>query len=254
MIKKVVAILLILTMVFTLTSCDVSNKFSYWDGMTKSQAMKYVQDTLQEKYGEEFVVNSIGKHSGEHYTELVGSCSPKLNKDICFEIEVNNFTGSRILYDGYIQAVVRQEIKRNVDNVLSQYCDLFATEVDVHGLSDLYDSGILSVKEATVKNYSEALPDTNETSIWIALNDFEIQENLNYIVEEITSNFYLMHAFIHFYYVTDNIIKKCIEETNIYGPTDRLVFYRILNGHYPCDAFAYNGQKNRLVQIESTDK
>lgn len=253
MIKKIAAIILILAIAFTFSGCEV---FSYWDGMTKSQAIKYIQDTLQEKYGEEFEVKSISRHSGEHYTELVGSCSPKLNKDIFFEIEVNNFTGSRTLYDGYIQAVVRQEIKGSVDYVLSQYCDVYATEVDVSGLSDLYDSGILSAKEATVKNYSKALPDTNETSIWIVLNnnDFVIQENLNYIVEEITSNFYLMHVFIHFYYVTDNIIKKCIEETNIYGPTDRLVFYRILNGHYPCDAFAYNGQKNRLVQIESADK
>lgn len=103
--KRITAIFLIFVFAaLSLSGCGVIRSFaSYWDGMTKSQTIKYVQDTLEEKYGEEFIVNYIGTHSGEHYTEVVGRCSPKSDKTIAFDFEVNHFSEIRQLIDNYIQ-------------------------------------------------------------------------------------------------------------------------------------------------------
>lgn len=71
---------------------------SYWDGLTKQGAREYIQDTLQEKYGEEFVVVSIGIRSGQYYRELVGTYSPKSDDSIAFEFEINHFSEERKMY------------------------------------------------------------------------------------------------------------------------------------------------------------
>ena len=52
----------------------------------------------------------------------------------------------------------------------------------------IYDS-----KEATIKNYTEALPDYNSTGIWIALNEGEIdnQDKAAKATDEMTESFHL---------------------------------------------------------------
>ena len=212
--KRFFAAVMVLLSVVTLSGCNVlpSLKLTFWDGLTRAEAREYVQSALQEKYGEEFDVLKMYLKGGSWNTsaDLLADCSPKSDENIVFEIQVLAIGESRVLRDTYIQSIVRQEMKNDTEAVLSKYFEEFAVEIDVSGLHDEFDSGIRSAKDATVKNYSEALPDTNQTSIWIALNKDNIvfQEKINYIVEEITLNFYLTHALIHFYYVTDDIMKK----------------------------------------------
>lgn len=252
--KRFFAAVMVLLSVVTLSGCSVlaSLRLTFWDGLTKAEAREYIQNTLQEKYGEEFEVVSLGIRSGQYYRELVGTCSPKCEEDIFFRIEANNFGGSRILYDGYIQSLVRKEMKSNIDSVLAKYGDNFAAEVDVRGLSDSYDSGIYVAEDATIKKYSESLPDSNKTSIWIALND--VEGDINDVVNMIVADFYQTHAFIHFYYSNDDVINQCVEAINNDKSGNRLSVYNILYGHFPCDAFAYNGKENTLVQIEFANK
>ena len=252
--KRIIAAIMVLVLAVTLSGCKEVPSFmpSYWDGLTKFGAKEYVQNALRDKYGEEFEVISMGIRSGQYYRELVGTCSPKSEEDIFFRIEANNFGGSRILHDGYVQSLVRQEMKSNIDSVLAKYCDKFAAEVDVRGLSDSYDSGICVAEDATVKKYSESLPDSNETCIWIALND--VRGDINDVVNMIVTDFYQTHAFIHFYYTNDDVINQCVEVINNDKSGDRLSIYNILYGHFPCDAFAYNGKENTLVQIEFANK
>ncbi len=252
--KRVIAAIMILVMALSMSGC----KISYWDGLSKSEAREFVEKTLEEKYGEEFLVAWISTRTGYNYTELVGACSPKSNLDIIFDFEANNF-GERHVHDGYIQSVVRQEIKENIDSVLLKYYDIFASEVYVRGLSDLYKSEIYDSKEATIKNYTEALPDSNSTGIWIALNEVEIdnQDKVAKVTDEMTESFHLTNAGIYFYYVTDDIIKQCKEEIdNPSHRTGRLGVYAILNGKFPNDTFVYNGsdKDNKLVQVEFANK
>lgn len=174
-----------------------------------------------------------------------------------FAIQALAIGSERVLRDTYIQSIVRREMKNNVDSVLGKYYDNFAAEVDVSGLSASYDSGIRSSEDATIKKYSEALPDFNKTHIWIALNDVEIGSTtkINNVLNEMVADFCLTHAYIDFYYTTDEIIDQCIEKIHDKS-ADRSDVYIILYNHFPCNAFVYDGkaQDNKLKQVEFANK
>lgn len=255
--RKLLAIMLALMAVLTLSGCREMPKYlpSYWDGLTKRGAKEYIQDALEEKYGEEFIVKKMYLGGGTLNTsaDLFADCSPKLDENIVFAIQVLVIGDERVLRDTYIQSIVRSEMLNIINSVLSEYSGEYVADVNVQGLYDEYDSEIREAENATIKNYSEALPDINITDIWIALNDENnlFRDNIQFIVEKITQDFYYTHALIHFYYVTDDIVQHCIDESKNSRPTDRLVFYRILYGHYPCDVFNYNGKEGTLFHIDS---
>lgn len=253
--KRIIAAIMVLVSVMMLSGCRQVPSFmpSYWDGLTKRGTMEFIQDSLQEKYGEEFTILNTYYRNGD----ILADCSPKNNADIIFEIQALAFGKERVLRDTYIQSIVRQEMKNDVDSVLSKYYDRFAVEVEVSGLFEEYDSGIRSAEKATVKNYSEALPNSNKTHIWIALNEKEVgaQGKINDAVNEMVANFYLTLAHIHFYYTTDEVINQCIEKINNKS-SDRWGAYIILQGHFPYDAFVYDGndKDNKLAQVGFASK
>lgn len=212
--KKIFAAILVLAFALTMSGCV---KITYWDGLSKSEAREFVEKTLEEKYGEEFVVVSMGTQSGETYTKLVGTCSPKSDKEILFKFESNHF-GERRVYDDYIQNVVRKQVKQNIDDVLSKYYDNFASEVYVTPTTVFYDSGIRSANEATIKSFSESFTnnENNLTWVWIVLNDKEMEENvdkLKDIVQNMMRDFYSLEVFLDFIYANDDIISLCKESS-----------------------------------------
>ena len=259
--KRFFAAVMVLLSVVTLSGCNVLPrlKLTFWDGLTEAGAREYVQSALQEKYDEEFEVLKMYLKGGTWNTsaDLLADCSPKSDENMVFEIQVLAIGESRVLRDTYIQSVVRQEMKNDTEAVLSKYFEEFAVEIDVSGLHEEFDSGIRSAKDATVKTYSEALPDTNKTHIWIALNNKEIdtQEKVNNAVNEIVTDFYLTHAYINFYYANDEVINQCLENIQN-GSADRWGSYIILQGHYPCNSFVYDGKakENKITQVEFVDK
>lgn len=259
--KRFFAAVMVLLSVVTLSGCKEVPSFmpGFWNGLTEAGAREYIQSALQEKYGEEFEVLKMYLDGGTWNTsaDLLADCSPKSDENIVFAIQVLAFGEERVLRDTYIQSIVRQEMKKNIDSVLSKYYDFFAAEIEVSGLYDRFDSGIRSAKDATVKTYSEALPDTNKTHIWIALNNKEIdtQEKVNNAVNEIVTDFYLTHAYINFYYANDEVINQCLEEIQNES-ADRWGSYIILQGHYPCSSFVYDGKakENKITQVEFADK
>lgn len=250
--KKIFAGILVLVFALTMSGCV------YWDGLSKSEAREFVEKTLEEKYGEEFVVKQMYLKAGSWDTasDLMADCSPKSDENIVFSTQTLAIGKERVMRDTYIQSIVRQEIRNNVEPVLEKYYDRYAFEVQVKGLYDEYESGIRSAKEATIKNYSEALPNTNRTHIWIVLNEDEIysQDNLSKIAEELTKNFSLTYAFIDFYYATEEVINKCSAEIN--SSSNRLGVYVIVSGKFPYDSFIYDGNDidNKLVQVEFANK
>lgn len=52
--KRIIAAIMVLVSVLTLSGCKGGT--NYWDGLTKQGAKEYIQNALQEKYGEEFIV------------------------------------------------------------------------------------------------------------------------------------------------------------------------------------------------------
>lgn len=250
--KKIFAGILVLVFALTMSGCV------YWDGLSKSEAREFVEKTLEEKYGEEFVVKQMYLKSGSWDTasDLMADCSPKSDENIVFSTQTLAIGKERVMRDTYIPSIIRSEILDIINSVLSEYSIQYVVDVDVQGLYDDYDSGIRSADDATIKNFTEALPDINITDIWIALNDKDnlFHDNVQTIVEKMTTDFYYTNALIHFYYVTDDVINRCIDESQNNSPTDRLVFYRILYKHYPCDAFNYKGKEDTLLQIDSADE
>lgn len=246
--KRIIAAILVLAFALTMTGCV------YWDGLSKSGAREFVEKTLEEKYGEEFEVKQMYLKAGSWNTasDLMADCSPKSNEDIVFSTQTLAVGKERVMRDTYIPTIIRSEMLDIINSVLSEYSKQYVLEVDVQGLYDDYDSGIKSADDATIKNFTKALPDKNITDIWIALNDNDNQfhDNVRIIVEKMTTDFYYTNALIHFYYVTDDVIQQCIDESKNSSPTDRLVLYRILYKHYPCDTFNFNGKKGALIQID----
>ena len=83
--RKFAAIILIMAMLFTLTGCKA---FSYWDGMTKNQAKRYICKELEEKYSEKFTVIETYR-TGTGY--LWANCAPKSDESLVFQARVDSY-------------------------------------------------------------------------------------------------------------------------------------------------------------------
>lgn len=205
---------MVLVSVFTLSGCREVPSFmpSYWDGLTKQGAKEYIQNALQEKYGEEFDVKRTSKRSGYSYTELLADCSPVSDESLVFQIEANHFSENRNMTDTYIQSIVGREIRNKTEDVLSKYFKNFAVEVYVYGLASSYDPKILSPDKATIENFTNVLPQDNLSVIWIAFDESDIgkdyDETKKYI-EEIVKNFGLLNCGINCYFVSSDIVQQC---------------------------------------------
>lgn len=221
--KRIIASIMVLLAVMTLPGCKIINYFTeYWDGMTKSETSEYIQDELQRKYGEEFKVKKLALRGGSSWDAnpiLLAYCSPLSDENIVFKIEVDVFGQDekrrRSMYDTYIQSIVRREMVIKAEQILSKYVDNFAVEIYVRGTSSTYDSKILSVNEATIKNFTNALPEDNLSTIWFV---FDINEfNSDYdrtaaYVKEIVDEYYLTNGCIICCFVSSDIVKECKEK------------------------------------------
>ena len=255
--KRFFAAVMVLLSVVTLSGCKEVPSFmpSFWDGLTRLGAEEYVQNTLQEKYGEEFVVTSMGIHSGQYYRELVGTCSPKSDENIAFNFEVNSFGEQRELYDDYIQNVVRKQLKQNIDEVLSTHYDNFASEVYVTPLTSWYDSEIRLTSEATIKNFSESFTDNDEncTLAYIVIKNSETDFNkIENALQEMCVNFYQLNVFIDCYYTDNETIERCKGESGkLYGEIGMVDILR--SGGFEKDDYVFFNDGRGLVFISNND-
>lgn len=213
--KRIIAMGLALALVLSMSGC-------YWEGNTKWRSEQLLLNKLEEKYNEEFIIQQIGVSSARSGGPLVAYCSPKDDKELVFETELYQFGDNISLRDMYIQSIVRREMKQQIDSVLSEYYDNFASEVYVWGLTPNYDSGIRDADIATIVTFTEAMPQENSTSIWIAIDQNEVTEifdleHIKTILDAASCEFHLTNAVIDYYIVSDEIINKCnYEITNNY--------------------------------------
>lgn len=255
--KRIIAAILVLAVALTMTGCV------YWDGLSKSGARKFVEKTLEEKYGEEFVVKDMTYTGANYYnsSDLLTKCSPKSDEDIVFEVEVDVIgkgeQRKRCMYDTYIQSIVGKEMRSIIESVLSKYYNNFAAEVYVYGLASAYDSHILSSEKATIDNFTNALPDENLSIIWIAFDENEFCDNFDELgkyIEEFVIDFGLTNCYINCYFVSSDIVNQCKEKINsCHFDYD----YRIsadmdvtLSSQRPIYRYSYKGSNNDLALLK----
>ncbi|MBD5130360.1 MAG: hypothetical protein HDT43_10650 [Ruminococcaceae bacterium] len=254
--KRIIAAIMVLVLAVPLSGCKEVPSFmpSYWDGLTKSGAREYIQNTLREKYGEEFEVISMGIRSGQYYRELVADCSPKSDENIVFQIEVNHFGESRTVKDDYIRNIVRKLIKRNIDDILSKYYETFAVEVNVMGLDPFYDLGIQSADEVSVKTFSESFSDDekNEVAVWIILDKEEIenQEIINKALRETSKEYFSLNVYIDCFYANQEDIDVGNETAQSINTNRWRFLSNALSGNFPKIGFVYHSDGSGLVQVE----
>lgn len=263
MVKKIVSVVLVSVLLsLSLSGCGVVKSFfTYWDGMTKSEVREYVQTALKEKYGEEFVVKHLAKTGANYYTPsaLLVKCSPKSDESIVFDVEVDVFgkeeNHSRVMYDTYIQSIVGREMRIKAEQILSKYVKNFAVEVYVRGLSGVYDSKIRSADKATIENFTNALPENNASTIWIAFDQSEFNsdyERVTGYVKEIVDEYYLTNGIIKCYFVSTEIVDKCktkIAENHIDYYYDLLGDMEVtLSSHGPMYTYHFKGNDDEIYQ------
>ena len=253
--RKLIAAILSLSLLLTLSGCRFSLKPTYWNGMTKQETEEFILSELEEKYDEEFEIIQLSVRSTGYVNThgyLKGFCSPKSDDTLVFEIE-------RWLYgnldDTYIQSIVRREMKDIVDAVLSKHCDEYAVEIEVKGLSPDYDSGIRLADNASIQTYTEALPQENSTSIIIVLNESimnkETDDEIVSLIMGFVESFYYTKAFIDCYYVPFDILEQCVEVTDGNNKPDLTNLRVLVSGRYPKDDFVYTGTEKRLALVET---
>lgn len=217
--KRIIAAIMVLVLAVTLSGCKEVPSFmpSFWDGLTKTGAREYIQGTLQEKYGEEFVVRKMYLKGGTWDTsaDLFADCSPKFDENIVFAIQSLAIGNERVMRDTYIQSIVSIEMREVAENVLSKNFENYAVEVYVYGLASDYDSKIQSVDIATIDNFTNALPEDNLSVVWIAFDENEFDDDFDKVtkyVEEIVKDFGLSNCYIDCYFVSLDIVNQCNEK------------------------------------------
>ena len=248
-IQKILLTITAFALVLSLSGC-------YWEGKTKWHSEQLLLDELEEKYNEEFIIQQIGVSSARSGGPLVAYCSPKDDEELVFETELYQFGDNISLRDMYIQSIVRREMKEQIDSVLSKYYDNFASEVYVYGLTPSYDSGIRNASEASIKTYTEAIPDNNMSTIWIVLDEDEVNEEysrVETILTEIVSEFYNTHAGIDCYFTPAEIVDetKSISTDKDVDPTHMDI---LVSGKYSVYEFHFWGDTSTLKFLRKSIK
>ena len=259
--KRVIAAIMILVMALSMSGC----KISYWGGLSKSEAKELVLNMLEEKYGEEFVVKRLytGGSTGWNVSaNLRGYFSSKFNENTVFQVEIialgKEDNHQRILSDTYIQSIVGKEMKTKAELILSKHFYNFAVEVRVSGLSGLseyYESGIYSAEKATIENYTNALPENNASTIWIAFDKNEFNSDYGRVadyVKEIVDEYYLTNGVFKCYFVSSEIVDKCkkkISDNHIDYNFDLTGDMEVtLSSHSPLYIYHFKGNDDEIYQ------
>lgn len=253
--KKIIAVILSLSLTFVLSGCHFSLKPTYWNGMTKQETEGFILDKLEEKYNEEFEM--LGMYPTISSGFMRTACSPKSDNELVFETELWKYGG---FCDTYIQSIVGQEMKGIIDSVLTEHYENFASEVYVHGLATAYDSGIRSAKDASIKTFTEALKEDNLSRIWIAFDENEIKgdyESIELFLAEIVESFGQTRAGIRCYFVDKKTVGQCQEAISNnhleYGYDMGFEMDVILSKRRPIYIYAYNGNSFGLKLDHFTD-
>ncbi len=255
MIKKIAV--LVFTCLFAMTS--MTGCISYWNGHSYNESKQLVEDALEKKYGEEFVVVDIGTRSGGSYYSpgyLTATCHPKDDDTLYFEAEYFEHGSGRELNDLYIQEKIAREIKTIINSVLSKYYNKYAVEVAISGFANNYDSKLTDAESVTIESFSKVMTKVGKSMYcdsWIVLEKSNIEiyneQELENILQEITEQLYYMNIFFEFCYVDNDILTESIEIVQDERNNSRDI-EKIIELKHKEFGYHFNGEENTLTKYE----
>lgn len=203
---------------------------------------------LTEKYGEIFIVADSFVSGGNWLTAgpLEAVCYPLSDKNLTFKATYS-IANHYIYADSYVQTIVRNEIKSDIESVLSQYYDSFIVEVDV-----FHDyTNFTSKEDISVKSYSETIPEDNSVIINIAILNSEVSHytDIENALNECSYKFCSINAKIFCNFVSQDIIEKC-KELQSDNTFDLDEIFWLLQNEKPFYVYSYyNGNDYKIEYL-----
>ena len=121
--------------------CDYRNYF-----YTENSLKKVAEKSLEEKYGEEFVVHRVWNKS---QTMFFADCSPEDNEEVIFTADIRK-NGDGIVADGYAQGVVAKEVDDLLKDDFKKYfgdCYTLAFITNYYNVYKFSDAKNVSIDE-----------------------------------------------------------------------------------------------------------
>lgn len=244
--KKYVSVMLILILILSLTGCERI--------YTKKDMIRYAENTLEDKYGEEFQVR------GELFN-VSGSCfeanvSPVNNPEIIFEVSYNA-AGSEYNFDYYIEALVASQYKELAEKELAEIpCDYYL-QVKIHW--DKRENPITNT-DITIEEFNEITDEMfQEPDYFLYFSKDILQESDDYIYETIISIMEIREGRFTIFFLNDEdleLIKTELSERyGLDGSTMTYIYQeytgKVVDGKLGYIRFARgNGTKEQLSYEE----
>lgn len=216
--------------------CDYRNYF-----YTEDSLKKVAEKSLEEKYGEEFVIHRVWERSQEMF---FADCSPKDNPEVIFTADINK-NGDGIVADGYAQGVIKKE----VDNLLKDdFNELFGDCYTRPYISNYYNvPEFLNAKDITIQEYISEV-DADVICLYYSvyvdasqLSNDTVEQEREYLCNEIPKkikNKIIPNLSIYIYFTTDELINRCKEYFSTHVDTDYDINREL--DKYPCISLEYN--------------
>ena len=184
--------------------CDPRNYF-----YTEDSLKKVAKKSLEEKYGEEFVIHRVWNKS---QTMFFADCSPEDNEEVVFRADIRK-NGDGIVSDGYAVGVVANEINDVLKDDFKRLFGDCCTNTYVHSY---YKVPIFkNAKEATIDEYI-SLVDLDILSYYVYVDGLKLSNETieienEYLCKEIPrmiKNKIIPNLTIHIYFTTDELVKQ----------------------------------------------
>ena len=192
---------------FNLSRCDYRNYF-----YTEDSLKRVAEKSLEEKYGEEFVVHRAWDRS---QTMFFADCSPKDNPEVIFTADIEK-NGDGVVDDGYVQGLVAKQVddilKPEFENFFGYYYTM------PYNLSYYNEPTFKNIKDITVEEYIDKAKMTSMPYyIYVDMTKItgesidEESELFEKDIPQMITNKEIPDMSIHIYFTTGELVDQCKE-------------------------------------------
>ena len=168
-----------------------------------------IERLLQEKYGIEFQVISIGNRLASPSMDTVTAyCSPKNNNRVVFEAKMN--TNNELVSDNFPNRVIDVQAEDYIENYFHKYGFSVSANVHIFQLTDDIDF--------RTANYLQILKNTPDVgfSIYVAVCETDDTRKLYEVLSSLLTSYYRHNKSIHIgmdlWHMSVESYKTCEEE------------------------------------------
>ena len=221
--------------------------------VSESQLKKTLENSLKEKYGEEFVCVDVWAGGGESYK---GVCYPENNNKLMFESTF--YSNGNLSYDYYPTSIVSNELSKEFDNVLQDsFGNHYTYCYDNGGIDDEDTAQKIKNNEFSLSyyfdKYSDAYSNKMELNYTICVDTSDIRiaydeewdillKAINSIKEIGKANKMDTTFRMNMYFVPNGMFDKCMEYFKEHAEI-RSDFREMIEG-YPKQKY------NRLIKFD----